>query len=182
MIVNIRDLTAKGNTIELQEELDLKALLDERSEVASSGPLHADLKAWAAGDLVYVDGNLTIELELICSRCLAGYRDTLHIPFREMFSLTTQKPEKPQSEDYQDDEDDEEINKVAEDRVDLKPYIEQSVLLNLPFVPLCGEECQGLCPVCGGNRNETACGCKQENIDPRLAGLADFFNKPQADR
>ena len=36
------------------------------------------------------------------------------------------------------------------------------ILLALPINPLCKESCRGLCPVCGGNRNVTACDCKTE--------------------
>jgi uncharacterized protein len=37
--------------------------------------------------------------------------------------------------------------------------------------PLCREDCQGLCPVCGTNLNNGTCTCKREWEDPRLAAL-----------
>jgi len=43
--------------------------------------------------------------------------------------------------------------------------------LALPVKPLCRDDCQGLCPVCGSNKNTDACSCKKEQGDPRLAAL-----------
>lgn len=37
------------------------------------------------------------------------------------------------------------------------------LLLELPYKMLCKEDCKGLCPVCGCDRNETECDCLSEN-------------------
>ena len=34
------------------------------------------------------------------------------------------------------------------------PLVHDAVLLELPLAPLCREDCQGLCPHCGADRNE----------------------------
>ena len=48
------------------------------------------------------------------------------------------------------------------------------MLLALPMRIVCDQDCAGLCPRCGANRNrEGACQCQPE-IDPRLAVLADL--------
>jgi uncharacterized protein len=44
----------------------------------------------------------------------------------------------------------------------------------MPFAPLCRPDCQGLCPVCGGNRNLGECP-GHETLDPRFAVLADLL-------
>ena len=43
--------------------------------------------------------------------------------------------------------------------------------LALPVKPLCGENCKGLCPGCGCNRNRESCNCVSSGGDPRLAAL-----------
>ena len=43
--------------------------------------------------------------------------------------------------------------------------------LALPMKPLCGDDCKGLCPVCGTNLNRGTCDCKRDWEDPRLAAL-----------
>lgn len=36
---------------------------------------------------------------------------------------------------------------------------------------LCKEDCKGLCPHCGADRNVTECDCESRQIDPRFAAL-----------
>ncbi len=54
----------------------------------------------------------------------------------------------------------------------------QNVLLEMPSKVLCAEECQGLCPHCGANRNRTTCACRETDGDPRLGALAKFRQAP----
>jgi uncharacterized protein len=42
---------------------------------------------------------------------------------------------------------------------------------------LCSEICQGICPVCGRNRNESVCHCTIQSTDDRWSGLKQF--KPE---
>ncbi|MDR2669362.1 MAG: DUF177 domain-containing protein [Desulfovibrio sp.] len=43
--------------------------------------------------------------------------------------------------------------------------------LALPIKPLCRENCLGLCPICGKNRNLESCSCDTDGTDPRLSVL-----------
>ena len=58
--------------------------------------------------------------------------------------------------------------------VNLEPVLRETLILSLPMAALCQPECKGLCPVCGGNRNERDCGCDVKVVDPRLAALQDL--------
>jgi uncharacterized protein len=55
--------------------------------------------------------------------------------------------------------------------IDLSRALREQVLLALPPSPLCQEDCKGLCPVCGADRNERDCGHKPESTDPRWQAL-----------
>ena len=55
--------------------------------------------------------------------------------------------------------------------VDLTALLETETTLLLPMKPLCREDCRGLCPICGGNRNVTDCHCEVSVADPRWAPL-----------
>jgi uncharacterized protein len=35
--------------------------------------------------------------------------------------------------------------------------VREAVILSIPSLPLCDEQCRGLCPQCGINRNEEQC-------------------------
>jgi uncharacterized protein len=52
--------------------------------------------------------------------------------------------------------------------------------LALPMKPLCRADCQGLCPICGRNRNRETCACSTDWVDPRLAVLKTLI-KPTGD-
>jgi DUF177 domain-containing protein len=56
--------------------------------------------------------------------------------------------------------------------IDLDELVREQVLLAMPPRMLCAEECKGLCPVCGEDRNSQECACETKEIDPRWAGLA----------
>ena len=50
--------------------------------------------------------------------------------------------------------------------------LQEQVLLAMPMQRVCSQECKGICPVCGRNRNETACDCHVESDgDERWSAL-----------
>ncbi len=49
-----------------------------------------------------------------------------------------------------------------EGRIDLTGELRDEIILALPQSPLCKEDCAGLCPVCGGNRNAAPCACEEK--------------------
>jgi len=55
--------------------------------------------------------------------------------------------------------------------LDLGPALREQVALALPAFPQCRDECRGLCPQCGVNRNETDCECGEATGDDRWAAL-----------
>jgi uncharacterized protein len=54
--------------------------------------------------------------------------------------------------------------------LDVRPAIREEWLLAVPAFALCKDDCKGLCPVCGTDRNTGACDCASAT-DPRWAGL-----------
>jgi uncharacterized protein len=65
---------------------------------------------------------------------------------------------------------DEETYLIEDDFIDLAPLAHDAIFLDLPLAPLCREDCKGLCPFCGIDRNEETCEC-QAPIDSRWATL-----------
>ena len=54
---------------------------------------------------------------------------------------------------------------------DLAPMVRESILLELDGDRLCAEDCAGLCPQCGVDRNEGTCDCVTDVRDERWAAL-----------
>jgi uncharacterized protein len=71
-------------------------------------------------------------------------------------------------------EDETEIGYYEKSGLLLEDAVREQVLLTLPGRTLCREDCKGLCPNCGADRNLDDCGCSERAVDPRLATLAGF--------
>jgi len=166
LTIHIHSLATRNEPIKLSGSLDLTQFIAERSDISASGPLTVQGQAEYKAGLVSVNGKAKTELTYICSRCLEPFKETLEFSFQEEYSRENEILEADQ---------DAEIHKVTGDEADLKPALEENLILALPFVALCKDDCLGLCPECGMNQNEQACSCTVERIDPRLAGLKDFF-------
>jgi uncharacterized protein len=53
----------------------------------------------------------------------------------------------------------------------LKDILREFVLLSLPMQRICREDCHGICPVCGQNRNQAGCACESKKMDDRWSAL-----------
>ena len=65
---------------------------------------------------------------------------------------------------------------VSDMVLELDDLLESEVILAAPTKHLCGENCRGLCPVCGKNLNRGECGCTADTVDPRLEALKNLLN------
>ena len=121
----------------------------------ASGSADLVLEALSS-DAILATGTVTGEWKGECRRCLGEASGTLTVDVRELFEVGS---------------DEEETYPLTGDQIDVEPLVRDAVLLELPLAPLCREACQGLCPVCGANRNEGDCGHKPDDRDPRWAAL-----------
>lgn len=109
--------------------------------------------------LVY--GTVQTELLAVCGRCLSAYEYPLQFSFHDEWVFPEQATES--------------ILETAllldKDEVEVKERVFEQILLALPMKFVCSADCQGLCPVCGVNRNLETCQCEEDVTDPRLAVL-----------
>jgi len=123
------------------------------------------------GDDVFLRGTVSGEMKSTCVRCLEEAKLPVSIPM-----LTTFVEESDEDEEEEDANDDLDVATFDGDAIDLAPEIRDQLMLTLPLHPLCREDCRGLCPVCGVNRNQKACTCEEkarESASP-LAGLRNI--------
>ncbi len=59
----------------------------------------------------------------------------------------------------------------------LEDVLREQVLLSLPARTLCRDDCKGICPRCGANRNNDSCGCEELPADPRWSALGDLRSR-----
>jgi uncharacterized protein len=55
--------------------------------------------------------------------------------------------------------------------IDVDEIVKEQILLAVPTRMLCREDCKGICPECGADRNTGECNCVTNDIDPRWAAL-----------
>ncbi|MFN2442481.1 MAG: DUF177 domain-containing protein [Thermoanaerobaculia bacterium] len=156
-------------------DLSLRIPADEldRDEVASM----SEVRAWGeigVGDRpreFVLSGAVEYTADLLCSRCL----DPFPFAIRSDFHLTyLPRPAAESAESLEEvevagEQLDEEY--YEEPHIDLQPVILEQVQLSLPMKALCDEGCKGLCVVCKGNRNRSACECAVEESDSRWDAL-----------
>jgi uncharacterized protein len=168
MEIHFRRIANADEPLLLHETLNVSKVVKGRKDILAVTPLSVDLKALPAGtDSVNVVGKLSGEVDMLCARCLSDVKSELNIPFAETFKWLKQ-PILP-------DDEDEDLIYVKDESVDLVPYVEENFVLHLPEAVLCKADCLGLCQKCGQNLNEGTCSCDNTVIDPRLAGLKNFF-------
>jgi uncharacterized protein len=141
---------------------------DEGGTYRVAEPVELDFDLHKDKSRFRIEGTVRTVLELPCSRCLEPFRlpvdaaiDVRYFPASELSS----EGERELSEEDVD------VSYYRDDQIDLTELLREQFYLALPMKPLCREECRGLCPQCGVNRNTGTCECGPEWEDPRLAGL-----------
>lgn len=147
------------------DEIDLDALVEAAGNIAFDGNVFSDDRG------VHLTGGIEGEIRLECSRCLEPVTKRLTFEFEDIFVLGS-------AETFSDE------LEVAEDQlkestptnrfIDLAEVVREQVLLEIPEQIFCKEDCKGLCPVCGTDRNLLVCNCDNNEIDPRWAALKNL--------
>ncbi|HTT87242.1 MAG TPA: DUF177 domain-containing protein [Acidimicrobiales bacterium] len=125
------------------------------SRVPDGAELQADVTLESVAGGVAVTGVVSAPWTGECRRCLTAASGVLRVPVRELYTA---------------DGDGEDTYPLVDDEVDLEDLVHDAALLELPMAPLCREDCAGLCPWCGVNRNDQDCSCEAPR-DERWAAL-----------
>jgi uncharacterized protein len=150
-----------------QHDVSFRALFDENSEFEPRPYGESDVPAGALASVAVtvasyrggldVKGMVSAPWRGICRRCSKVVDGELQVRVSERFEENL-APE------------DEEAYPFVGDVIDLSDLVHDAILLELPVAPLCREDCQGLCAICGIDKNEASCECRAEP-DARWATL-----------
>ncbi|HEV7519109.1 MAG TPA: DUF177 domain-containing protein [Thermoanaerobaculia bacterium] len=149
------------------EELD-------RPELLELGPV-----AWR-GQVIFVDpgfflrAHLSYEQTLHCNRCLQPIHDAVRSDVELMIEIERSGGGYGTHGGGEHELKDEDLGTmyVEGEVLETRPILIEQLQLNIPMKPLCQEDCKGLCPVCGTDRNTGSCTCEEKTEDPRWAALA----------
>lgn len=137
--------------------------------IDEGAPLTLELRLESVSEGVLVTGTVSAPTSGECARCLTPVTGAVDIELTELFAY----PDSATDETTDADE----LGRVEEDTVNLEQPIIDAVGMALPFAPLCGPDCAGLCPHCGVALATAEPGHHHEQIDPRWAKLADMFDE-----
>lgn len=149
-------------------EIEYDFQFRQKSNLVAQGT--AELVNQTLGE-VRIRGTLSVTIVAACDRCL----ENAEFPVAKKFELFYQP-----ASDYQGggeeelEEVDSEIAYYEGDRLDLNEILREVVLLALPMQLVCQEDCKGICPGCGRNRNQHTCDCQTEAADDRWSKLREI--------
>jgi uncharacterized protein len=143
--------------------------VDERVKLTAPATVNGKIRL--AGNEVFVNGHVDTRAQVECDRCLK----LIELPVNADFEL-----EYITGSEY-------ETSAVAElteaemsvavfdgEALDVDEIVKEQILLAVPTRMLCREDCKGICPQCGVDRNTGECNCETKEIDPRWAALKNL--------
>jgi uncharacterized protein len=166
MILRVSDISDDGLTIE-DASLFRSPFADRTWRLEG-----LRLRVERDGDDVVIAGHIDSTVPVVCGRCTEEFPVHVH-------AVTDVRlvPRPPTGDRVELGSDDLDLDFYRGGEVDLGTLVESETALALPMKPLCREDCRGLCPVCGGNRNVVACTCAERAPDPRLGALRDLATR-----
>lgn len=147
LVVSLLDL--ERGAVSVRGEIPAADPLWADSDAHLEAPLTVDLQAERVGAGVLVRGRVHTRVHLECRRCLAP----IDFPIDDEFDLYFEP-----LEGTEDPADSYPLPTGTLELVLDEPLREQ-LLLRIPTYALCREDCRGLCPGCGVDRNVEPCRC-----------------------
>lgn len=141
--------------------------------VSEGATVSVDLLLESVVEGVLVTGTARASTSGQCARCLDPISSEIEVELTELFAYPDSTTDNTTDED--------EVSKMIDDKIDLEPLVRDALVLALPLVPLCSEDCQGLCPGCGAKWADLEPGHGHETIDPRWAALAERLEEMSSD-
>jgi uncharacterized protein len=140
--------------------------------VRLAGDLTGSVRIQRTNRGVWLEGGAEGVATRSCVRCLDAFDETVRLDLAEEFLPTVELGSGAAVSHVAADD---EVRRIdANHEIDLWPVLLEELTLAEPLHPLCRPDCHGLCPTCGRHRDRDPCDCREVDVDPRLAVLADW--------
>jgi uncharacterized protein len=172
MLIELASLERQGGKFNHRYEAGELELNEPRVRIAEAPIVSGRIQQ--TDPKVTVSGKVEAQLQLECDRCLKA----VTVPVSSQFNVEYVTPEVYQAGGAAELLDDDLSLSVFNGAViDIDDLVREQLVLTLPTQVLCREDCKGLCPVCGNDKNLRDCACQEAEIDPRWAGLKEIVNR-----
>ncbi len=158
---DVRSLAREAATVETVLRSDDAVWLHDDARPAGEGIQVTGRLSMAGTGRYYFSGHLSGVTQQDCRRCLRPTEATVDAEVHALFAETGE------------DEEDPDVYPVGDERrdeINLRPALREQWLLEAPAFLVCRPDCKGLCPTCGTDLNDGACGCAPES-DARWEAL-----------
>jgi uncharacterized protein len=171
LTIGVRDLEHRPGTMRrLEEVVPAPENFGNALIGAPEGSdIDLDLRLESVHDGILVSGTAAVAIHGECSRCLDPIDYDLDVDVQELYVFD------PAADGGEESEDDQ-MYEVQDETIDLEPMLRDAVITQLPFQPVCREDCQGLCAECGA-RLEDDPGHHHEVLDPRWSALSGLLEQ-----
>lgn len=174
MKIRVADISDKEKTLSAVEYFSAYPSLaqaQDGGECEFISPLNVSLSVVREFDHIRVHGGVSTEVRLSCSRCLCEFTSGISSTFTVFYTkaLTAQL-----QDEIELDEQDLVSATYSGDEIDFSDEIAEQVLLEVPYKPLCSEECKGLCNSCGADLNSTDCSCSSNAVSMAFSSLSEL--------
>ena len=178
MLINVDDLMAKNLDLaydEMPDAFDVLSEIKSQSGVEFVGAIRFELKAYRVGELIVVDGRFKTPVRFTCVRCLSEFETDLTADFKLTYTRKTESSDrKPDAAEMALNSDEIGLLSFSGLHIDLRPALQEELIMALPMRPLCQPSCKGLCPRCGANLNQGDCECRKQKGHPKFAVLKNL--------
>ena len=137
-----------GNELEFRESESWAEIEYGGRTIIFASPMQIEGSCVYDGDGFTVKGEVKTSLRSACAKCTKPFIEPFSFAFEERFEKAA--------------DEDEGIYGYRGDELDLTTMIRDNFFLNLPISSVCSEDCKGLCPICGCDRNTAQCNCAPE--------------------
>lgn len=171
LTIGVRDLEHRPGTMRRLEEVvpAPKNFGNALIGAPEGSDIDLDLRLESVHDGILVSGTAGVAIHGECSRCLDPIDYDLDVDVQELYVFD------PVTDGGEESEDDQ-MYEVQDENIDLEPMLRDAVITQLPFQPVCREDCQGLCAQCGA-RLEDDPGHHHEVLDPRWSALSGLLEQ-----
>jgi uncharacterized protein len=158
LVVDVADLVrSPGSRLDVRTTVPAAGVRSGDVAVADGEPITIAIDLESLSNGLVATGLVSARWRGGCRRCLEAAEGDVVVTVRELFRARA--------------EPDDEAFPIVDDQIDLAPVVTEVLVCDLPLAPLCSDDCQGLCPQCGANRNHADCGHDERPSDPRWAAL-----------
>lgn len=167
-VSNLRSGQSKSFNYTVPEKL--WHLPEEDIEIVK--PIQIDGILTHAGDFFLLKLKVQTRIRLKCTRCLEEFEKDY------LFDIEEQLRHADHEDNLEELTDDEILySTFLGQEIDIQQIVVEHLVLNLPLKRLCKIDCQGLCPICGQDRNLSHCNCEEDIVDPRLQALKQLLKE-----